>query len=51
MDDAAVEAKLRSLVAWGKLPEAEAGAAIAATNTADDTQVAPLIALVERWVR
>ena len=50
VDAAALIAKLRTLVAWGGLPAAEADAAIALTIDADvETSVAPSIALLERW--
>lgn len=47
----AIEAKLQALVAWGGLASAETEAAVALVIDGDDgASVAPLLALVGRWV-
>lgn len=46
----ALVAKLRSLVAWGGLADAEADEAVALVlESADDAPSGPLLALIERW--
>ena len=48
--EAELVVKLRELVAWGGLAEAEADAAVELVlHAADDAAVAPLIDLLERW--
>jgi hypothetical protein len=52
LDRAGIEAKLRTLTAWGSLPDAEADAAIALVlDGADDAPAMAVVELLERWLR
>ncbi len=51
LDRAGLETKLRTLVAWGGLPEAEADAAIALVlDDPDDTPATDVVQLLGRWL-